>query len=628
MTDADGMDMPSLGFEEPRVTAVPAAVSAPYRVLARKYRPSSFDDLIGQEAMVKTLSNAFELERIHQAYILTGVRGVGKTTTARILARAFNYELPTGGGPKATQRARIHMPELGLHCQAIIESRHVDVIEMDAASHTGIDDVREIIENARYSPVLARTKVYIIDEVHMLSKPAFNGLLKTLEEPPDHVKFIFATTEIEKVPVTVRSRCQRFDLRRIEPDVMIAHLTRICAKESVAIEPEALAIIARAAEGSVRDALSLLDQAIAHGTGAAGIKINGADVRLMLGLADRSAILDLFGLLMGGDIAGALTQLKSLYDGGGDPGQILVELTEFVHFVTRLKLMPEAAKDPAIAPEERSRGAEFAQKLSIAVLTRTWQTLLKGLQEVKESPRPLAAADMVLVRLAYAADLPSPDEVIRRLTNAPAGTAPTASAAPPDRPAGGGGGRSGHLGLATQNRPAPRAMMAAPSQETRSEPRLRIASFEALVALAAQNRDVQLKLSLERDVRLVRFEEGSIEFSLVPGASPQIAQTLMRRLQEWTGTRWMVAISSAAGAPSLREQSLAAAEAQAVGVRADPLVRRVLEQFPGAEIVAIRTPEADVPQNSASLAGNPTGSSTDADDEIGYSDSVYTEDDL
>jgi DNA polymerase III subunit gamma/tau len=589
--------------------------AAPYRVLARKYRPSRFDDLIGQEAMVKTLSNAFDLERIHQAYILTGVRGVGKTTTARILARAFNYELPARDGRPAVARPTIHMPELGTHCQAIIDSRHVDVIEMDAASHTGIDDVREIIENARYSPVLARTKVYIIDEVHMLSKPAFNGLLKTLEEPPDHVKFIFATTEIDKVPITVRSRCQRFDLRRIEPDVLVAHLQAICTKEAVAVEPEALALIARAAEGSVRDALSLLDQAIAHGTAAEGVHVAAADLRLMLGLADRAAIIDLFGLLMAGEIAGALGQLKMLYDSGGDPGQILMELAEFVHFVTRLKLVPEAAKDPALSPEERIRGAEFALKLSMAVLTRSWQMLLKGLQEVKESPRPLAAADMVLVRLAYAADLPTPDDVIRRLSQTPAALPPAAGAGPADRPT---GGRSAHLGLATQSLTAPQ-VTAAPQQESGAAPRLRLATFEALIAQAVQTRDIQLKLALERDVRLVRFEEGSIEFSLVPGASPQIAQILMRRLQEWTGARWMVAISREAGAPSLREQALAAAEAAATGVRAEPLVRRVLEQFPGAEIVSVRLPEAAVPN---------LPHEANADDEIAYNDSAYTEDDL
>jgi DNA polymerase III subunit gamma/tau len=617
MSDSDGRDLPSASLLEPRGTTQPSA-AAPYRVLARKYRPSSFDDLIGQEAMVKTLSNAFELERIHQAYILTGVRGVGKTTTARILARAFNYELPARDGQPAVVKPTIHMPDLGTHCQAIIESRHVDVIEMDAASHTSIDDIREIIENARYSPVLARTKVYIIDEVHMLSKSAFNGLLKTLEEPPDHVKFIFATTEIEKVPITVRSRCQRFDLRRIEPEVLIAHLDRVCRAEGVSIEPQALALIARAAEGSVRDALSLLDQAIAHGTSTAGVTVSADDVQAMLGISDRAAIIDLFGLIMHGDIAAALTQLKRLYDSGGDPGQILVELAEFVHFVTRLKLVPDAGKDPTVAPDERRRGTEFAQKLSMPVLTRSWQLLLKGLQEVKESPRPLAAADMVLVRLAYAADLPSPDEVIRRLQSAP----PSPAAVPihaaersGERPNGrtearASGGFGGRGPTAQQVAVTPTALAV-----TALRPRLE--SFEAIVAMAVQQRDVQLKLALERDVRLVRFEEGSIEFSLVQGASPQVAQTLMRRLQEWTGMRWMVAISKEVGAPSLAEQASASAEATAVGVRTDPLVRSVLEHFPGAEIVAVRAPEAAAPQ-----AGVAEG------DDVAYNDSVYTEDDL
>src|SRR5579863_8146121 len=410
---------------------------APYRVLARKYRPSSFDDLIGQEAMVKTLSNAFDLGRIHQAYMLTGVRGVGKTTTARILARAFNYELPAKDAKPGVDKPTIHMPELGVHCQAIIESRHVDVIEMDAASHTGIDDVREIIEAIRYRPVLARTKVYIIDEVHMLSKQAFNGLLKTLEEPPEHAKFVFATTEIEKVPVTVRSRCQRFDLRRIEADVLVVHLASICDKENVAIDKEALALIARAAEGSVRDALSLLDQAIAYATASTSRTIAAADIRLMLGLADHARIIDLFAEVMRGDVAAALADLKSLYDAGAEPGQILVELAEFVHFVTRLKLVQQSGDDLTVTEEERRRGAEFAEKLSMPVLTRAWQLLLKGMQEVKESPRPLAAADMILVRLAYAADLPTPDEALRRLASGapmPAGSAAVSSAAPSPAP--------------------------------------------------------------------------------------------------------------------------------------------------------------------------------------------------
>jgi DNA polymerase-3 subunit gamma/tau len=597
---------PSLALEMP-------APAAPYRVLARKYRPSSFDDLIGQEAMVKTLSNAFELGRIHQAYMLTGVRGVGKTTTARILARAFNYELPARDGQPAVTKPTIHMPELGVHCQAIIESRHVDVIEMDAASHTGIDDVREIIDSIRYRPVIARTKVYIIDEVHMLSKQAFNGLLKTLEEPPEHAKFVFATTEIEKVPVTVRSRCQRFDLRRIEADVLVGHLAAICANENVVIEPEALALIARAAEGSVRDALSLLDQAIAYATSAADTKITAADIRLMLGLADRSRIIDLFAELMAGDVAAALGDLKALYDAGADPAQILVELAEFIHFVTRLKLVPASGDDLTVTEDERRRGAEFAETLSMPVLTRAWQLLLKGMQEVKDSARPLAAADMVLVRLAYAADLPTPDEALRRLS----GVAANAPAAPANGPAP-SGGHSGGLRRAMGGAPVEaRAVnaVAAPAPETAP----RLAGFADVVALAAKHRDIQLKMALERDVRVVRFEDGSIEISPGPHASPQLAQTLMRRLQEWTGRRWIVAISNQTGAPSLHETREAEAAAALQGVQALPLVQKVLEHFPGAEIIL--RPGEPVP---AADAGR-----SDLDDaDEAYIDQAYTEDDL
>jgi DNA polymerase-3 subunit gamma/tau len=590
------MDAPTLNLDEP---------PAPYRILARKYRPASFEDLVGQEPMVKTLSNAFELGRIHQAYLLTGVRGVGKTTTARILARAFNYEVPAQGDRPAVMQPTIHMPELGVHCQAIIDSRHVDVIEMDAASHTGIDDVREIIDNARYRPVLARTKVYIIDEVHMLSKQAFNGLLKILEEPPEHVKFVFATTEIEKVPVTVRSRCQRFDLRRVEADVLIGRLAAICAKEAVAIEPEALALIARASEGSVRDALSLLDQAIAHVKGSLKVEVKAEDLRLMLGLADRARIIDLFEEVMRGDVAAALASLKALYDAGADPARVLGELAEFVHFVTRLKLAPETAQDPAITEEERRRGAAFAEKLSIPVLSRAWQLLLKGLQDVRDSQRPLAAADMVLVRLAHAADLPTPDEALRRLTQQ-ASVAPAAQPMRASTPAGvTSGARAGLSAAATKPAEA----------QTAADPRPRLARLEDIVALAASQRDIQLKIALERDVRLVRFEEGSIEFALSPGASPQLAQQLMRRLQEWTSRRWMVAISSEAGAPSLSEQAEAAAAAALVGVRADPLVQRALAVFPGAEIVGVRSNEAEAAEKPAA-------------EDIGYADTEFNEDDL
>src|SRR5450631_1812300 len=378
-----------------------------YRVLARKYRPSSFDDLIGQDAVVRTVSNAFETGRIPQAWILTGVRGVGKTTTARILARALNYELPDGSVKGPT----VHMPVLGVHCQAIMDSRHVDVLEMDAASHNGVDDVRQINEAVRYAPATARHKVYILDEVHMLSPQAFNALLKTLEEPPPHAKFVFATTETRKVPVTVLSRCQRFDLRRVDAELLVRHLAGIAGKEAITVEPEALALIARAAEGSVRDSLSLLDQAIAH---AAGL-VRGEDVRQMLGLADRARTIDLFEAVMRGDLGPALAELRDQYDTGADPAVVLADLAEFTHFVTRVKIVPAVADDLALAEAERKRGRAFAEKLSIRVLSRAWQMLLKGIAEVEASGRPLAAAEMVLVRLAHAADLPSPDEVIRAL---------------------------------------------------------------------------------------------------------------------------------------------------------------------------------------------------------------------
>ena len=591
---------------EPSLLPAGELPAAPYRVLARKYRPANFDDLIGQEAMVTTLSNAFDLGRIHQAYILTGVRGVGKTTTARILARAFNYELPARDTTPAVNQPTIHMPELGVQCQAIIESRHVDVIEMDAASHTGIDDIREIIDNARYRPVLARTKVYIIDEVHMLSKAAFNGLLKTLEEPPDHVKFIFATTEIEKVPVTVRSRCQRFDLRRIEADRLVAHLASICTKEDIAAEPEALALIARAAEGSVRDALSLLDQAIAHAKGGLRTEVKAEDLRQMLGLADRSRLIDLFADVMRGDIAAALNAMKALYDAGADPQRVLSELAEFTHIVTRLKLVPETAKDPGLSEAERVRGGEFAQKLSLPVLTRAWQLLLKGLGEIKDSPRPLAAADMILVRLAYAADLPTPDEALRRLGTSHQGATPASMPAREPVSAGPAASYVSRTNRAAQPAPAP--------QPQAAEPGLRLARFEDVVAQAGAVRDIQLKLALERDVRLVRFEEGAIEFALAPGASAQLAPTLMRRLQEWTGRRWMVVVSREEGAPSLKEQAEAAAAVTLHGVQANPLVRAVLDQFPGAEIVAVRETE---PAEGAA-----------AGEDIAYIDSAITEDDL
>ena len=576
------------------VAEAATAPATPYRVLARKYRPIRFEDLVGQEPMVRTLANSFAAGRIHQAYILTGVRGVGKTTTARILARAFNYSVPG-----KIDRPSVDMPELGEHCQAIMESRHVDVIEMDAASHTGIDDVREIIENARYRPVSARTKVYIIDEVHMLSKQAFNGLLKTLEEPPEHVKFLFATTEIDKVPITVRSRCIRFDLRRIESGPMVGHLGKICAAEGVTAEPEALALIARVAEGSVRDALSLLDQGIAHG-GDGGV--TALAIRDMLGLSDRGEIIALFERVMKGEIAAALEIVRALHQAGADSADILIELAEFCHFVTRAKIAPAATADPAVSEIERERAQEFAGKLTIGVLTRAWQILLKGVEDVRDSPRPLASAEMALIRLAYASDLPTPEEAIRKLTQASDGP----RHAPP-LPSGGGGPRASMRLAATE--PAPTASAPAPPAPAAMVPRLR--GFEDVVALARAKRDIQLVQSLEREVRLARFEQGSIAFTPIEGAEPGLAQTLSRRLQEWTGERWMVALVAGSTAPTVRETAETREAERASNAASHPLVQKVLDRFKGARIVDVRRPEA---APSSMTAG-------EVDDEVGYADS-------
>jgi DNA polymerase III subunit gamma/tau len=570
-----------------------------YRVLARKYRPSSFDDLIGQDAVVRTVSNAFETGRIPQAWILTGVRGVGKTTTARILARALNYELPDGSVKGPT----IHMPVPGVHCQAIMESRHMDVLEMDAASHTGVDDVRQINDSVRYAPASARYKVYIIDEVHMLSTAAFNAFLKTLEEPPEHAKFVFATTEIRKVPVTVLSRCQRFDLRRVEADVLMTHLANIAAKENVEVDPEALGIIARAAEGSVRDSLSLFDQAIAHAAGP----VRADAVRQMLGLADRTRVIDLFDSLVRGDIAGAFKEFREQYDTGADPIVVLSDLAEFVNFVTRVKIVPATADNVAFGETERQRGRDFAVKLSMRVLSRMWQMLLKGITEAQGATRPAAAAEMVLVRIAYVADMPTPDEAIRMLEQN-GGASPVI--------AGNGASRSAPAPSTSsmQSSPArassaprssaetsPRPQMTAPMPEAQSAPAtLRIASFPELVALAGEKRDLLTKAALEADVRLVRIEDGRLEVTLERSAARTLINDLSRKLEQWTGRRWTVIVSNEAGQPTLRSQNEVQKNRRDRAAEADPRVKEVLARFPGAKVVEVRKLAPEPPESDAS----------------------------
>lgn len=578
--DANTDDMfgaPPAAAPEPAPAVQPQAApatptvdeDAAYQVLARKYRPRTFEDLIGQEAMVRTLTNAFASGRIAHAFMLTGVRGVGKTTTARLLARALNNETDVIDKPSLALTAH------GRHDAAIMAGQHMDVMEMDAASHTGVNDIRDILESVRYAPVEARYKVYVLDEVHMLSTQAFNALLKTLEEPPPHAKFIFATTEIRKVPVTILSRCQRFDLRRVEPEVLVEHLGRVADREGMKIEQEALALIARAAEGSVRDGLSLLDQALVQGD--RGEIVPTAVVRDMLGLADRSQTIALFERIMAGKTPEALEAFRTLYGYGADPVQVVNDLLEHCHAASVAKMLgPQATRLPN---DQAQTLAALGAAVPASALSRTWQMLLKALDEVRRAPNPADAVDMAIVRLAYAADLPGPEEALRKLQSGE----PMGGGGAPSGPSRGGGGG----GASAQLAPRPQAAPSLPDPQT----------FEQVVALIGEKREVSLQMDVERFVRPVSFKPGRIEFELAEGAPSNLANRLSGRLKEWTGRAWLIAANGQGGGETLIEQQKKTRARERAAVEADPFVRAVLEAFPGATLGEIRTlaPPVELP---------------------------------
>jgi DNA polymerase III subunit gamma/tau len=581
MTDTD--PGPSLGLDV-------AESGAGYQVLARKYRPLRFEELIGQDAMVRTLTNAFKSGRIAHAYMLTGVRGVGKTTTARLIARALNYLTDDIDGPSIT------LDPPGVHCDAIQKGSHVDVMEMDAASRTGVGDIREILEGVRYAPVSARYKVYVIDEVHMLSNAAFNALLKTLEEPPPHVKFIFATTEIRKVPVTILSRCQRFDLKRVDRDELAKHLSAICEKEGAAVAADGLALIARAAEGSVRDALSLLDQAIVQGEASDG-PVTALQIRDMLGLADRARVLDLLEAALQGDHAKALAEIASLYDAGGDPAIITRDCLDYVHALTRVKAAgPDA--DLAEAKETIQRLVAIAENLSIAQLTRLWKILLVGLDDVRRAPDPLTAAEMTLLRLGSAASLPSPEDAARLLrgNEEAAPSAPKPEPAPPAN--------------APVEAPVAQAETPSPAEDDVHEDAVPVpdiqdapTSLDAMIEAMTDRADAALRSDMMRFIRPVSFKPGRIVFEPAEHAPADLAQRIAKRLQDWTGVTWAVmATHDSRGGETIRERQKREEREHAQQVARDPVVQQALRIFPGAEIVEVRRPASSEPDDTVETA--------------------------
>ena len=591
----DAPSSPAPGPLPPPAAQAPAdapleAPAQPYRVLARKYRPSSFADLVGQDAMVRTLRNAFAQNRIAHAFMLTGIRGVGKTTTARIIARALNCTGPDGTGGPTVEPCGV-CPD----CRAILADRHPDVMELDAASNNGVDNVRELREQVRFRPVQGRCKVFILDEVHMLSGAAFNALLKTLEEPPPGVRFIFATTELRKVPATILSRCQTFHLRRMSQAELAGLFSRIAEKENARLEPEALTMIARAADGSARDGLSLLDQAIALSEEGTGVTAQA--VRDMLGLADRALVLDVMEAAMRGDVAAMLAAMDRAHEVGADPGVLLSDLADLVHQITRLRSVPALRNDPTLPEELRGRGAALADRLSIPVLGRAWQMLLKGLEEIALAPDRRAAAEMVLIRLAHVAEMPTPGEILRRLQEG--GGVPARAPSPGGGPAPNGGARmagGGGGSLMAAGGGAVAYAEAAPAPQP--------GSFREVVALAS-GRKPMLHAHLVHSVRLVSFGRGRLELNPAPQAPRDLAAQLTALLNEVTGQRWTVVLSNAEGEPTLAQQGKAVAAQTRELAESHPLVQAVLAAFPGAEI-------ADVRDNSLDEYGLPPAAAEEA----------------
>ena len=580
-----------MGFLEAAPPKPAAASPAPaYQVLARKYRSQTLSELIGQDVLVRTLGHAITSGRMAHAYLLTGVRGVGKTSTARIIARGLNCIGPDGKGGPTPDPCAVCAP-----CRDIAEGRHVDVVEMDAASNNGVGEMREIIERVRYAPVSARYKVYILDEVHMLSTPAFNALLKTLEEPPAHTKFIFATTEVRKLPVTVLSRCQRFDLRRVDPATLAAHYVSVAQKEGVTLEQGAARLIARAADGSVRDGMSLLDRAIASSEGGL---VAEEPVRAMLGLADRFQLYDLFELLVKGEIEPVMALTQRLHDAGADPLITVQDLLTICHLVTRARV----AGGQETGDSEADRIAALGTQLPVPALARVWQMLLKGLSEIAQAPDGRAAMEMLFIRLTHMSRLPDPADLIRRITegvavpgvtSAPSAPQPSPTNAPRSIQGGMGQGATAAARQPAEAMAAPQPQEPAPASMSPTDADMP-ASFEAVVALCAEKREPALRAQLMNFVHLVKFEAGRIEFRAAPQAPSDLAQKLAAKLLEWTGKRWFISLVPTGGAQTIREQTQAASNARLDGARAHPLIKEILGAFPGAVIDSVRALERGV----------------------------------